>query len=573
MTTTDTTPNTTPIIVAITIPPLLPHTRFWTYKLSERYTNSHSLVNAAIKVNTTHSVNNTNGSVNYTENDAHVCAAVGYHDSNGVWQCMRVAAVEDAIAVAATAATIGAAAVGVHDDVSHNGAHNGAANGYHTGTDDGNGHSKSTPAAAQHPPTTHNHQQSSSHVVQAMHKALRAVLEHTSHATPAVQQMTQGVLLKGLVHTLLLPHTKNTPSAPHTHTIHTHTLPPALAALVNDPDNLVNAPPTPARGSQTLAVMDDSTVPLGVAVQKDKSLLQASGEATYTGDIPAGVDALYGAFVLSSCACGSIESIDAEEVCRCGWVGGLTLYLIHNPVCVLVIIIIRQCVLVVFISVYAHHHHTQALALPGVVTILTAKDVPGQNIVGSSLLPIDQEPLFAEGQVVYHGQPVGMILATSQDMAQRAARMVKVIMRENNGSLMQPVLDIETAKSRGLLHDLCMWVWEGGLWVVLLCCVVGCACSSPVFSLNVFPFLFCFVAFHCPSFNPFHPCPPLYFHSIPLPFIFTAFMGPMADWSIKRGDMEAALEAAPHVLKGTLHLPSCQHMYMEPQVGWCKGVV
>lgn len=95
--------------------------------------------------------------------------------------------------------------------------------------------------------------------------------------------------------------------------------------------------------------------------------------------------------------------------------------------------------------------YTQALALPGVDRLLTASDIPGVNIVGSSLLPIDQEPLFAVDRVCYHGQPVAMVLAESQSIAQRAAKMVKVnIIKET------PVLDIDAAKAQGLVHDLCM---------------------------------------------------------------------------------------------------------------------
>lgn len=43
-------------------------------------------------------------------------------------------------------------------------------------------------------------------------------------------------------------------------------------------------------------------------------------------------------------------------------------------------------------------------------------------------------------------------------------------------------------------------------------------------------------------------------------------MGPLGDWTIKKGDVEAAIATAPHTVSGTFHLPSLQHMYMEPQV-------
>lgn len=45
-----------------------------------------------------------------------------------------------------------------------------------------------------------------------------------------------------------------------------------------------------------------------------------------------------------------------------------------------------------------------------------------------------------------------------------------------------------------------------------------------------------------------------------------AFMGPLGDWTIKQGDVEAAIASAPRSVSGTFLLPSVKHMYMEPQV-------
>lgn len=100
-------------------------------------------------------------------------------------------------------------------------------------------------------------------------------------------------------------------------------------------------------------------------------------------------------------------------------------------------------------------HHSQALALHGVVRVLTPADIPGANAVGGSFLPIDCEPLFAE-TVSYHGQPVALVLATSQVGAERGARLVGVRYRPTEA----PVLDIDDAKAQGLIHSLCTW-WLG----------------------------------------------------------------------------------------------------------------
>ena len=61
---------------------------------------------------------------------------------------------------------------------------------------------------------------------------------------------------------------------------------------------------------------------------------------------------------------------------------------------------------------------------PGVACVLTAKDVPGMNDVGAVR---HDEPLFAEGQVLYHGQVVALVVGASADLCRRAAAKVKVV--------------------------------------------------------------------------------------------------------------------------------------------------
>jgi xanthine dehydrogenase molybdopterin binding subunit/xanthine dehydrogenase small subunit len=60
---------------------------------------------------------------------------------------------------------------------------------------------------------------------------------------------------------------------------------------------------------------------------------------------------------------------------------------------------------------------------PGVSCVLTAKDVPGMNDVGAVR---HDEPLFADGEVLYHGQVVALVVGTSADLCRRAAAKVKV---------------------------------------------------------------------------------------------------------------------------------------------------
>ena len=58
----------------------------------------------------------------------------------------------------------------------------------------------------------------------------------------------------------------------------------------------------------------------------------------------------------------------------------------------------------------------------GVVDVITAADLPGANQCGPVL---DDDPILAESELVYAGQPVFAVLATSHDLARRAARKAK----------------------------------------------------------------------------------------------------------------------------------------------------
>lgn len=65
-----------------------------------------------------------------------------------------------------------------------------------------------------------------------------------------------------------------------------------------------------------------------------------------------------------------------------------------------------------------------ALGEPGVVCVLTAKDVPGTNDVGAVR---HDEPLFADGDVRYHGQVVALVVGTSYEACRLAAEKVQVV--------------------------------------------------------------------------------------------------------------------------------------------------
>jgi xanthine dehydrogenase large subunit len=67
-------------------------------------------------------------------------------------------------------------------------------------------------------------------------------------------------------------------------------------------------------------------------------------------------------------------------------------------------------------------------ASPGVVGILTAADIPGENDVSPAHKHDD--PVFATGTVEFHGQPIFAVIAETREEARRAAARVKIDYRD-----------------------------------------------------------------------------------------------------------------------------------------------
>jgi len=69
----------------------------------------------------------------------------------------------------------------------------------------------------------------------------------------------------------------------------------------------------------------------------------------------------------------------------------------------------------------------QALNIPGVVKILMAKDIPGENQIGG-ILP--DEPLFAENEIHFWGQPLGVIIGTTEFICRQARKAIEISYEE-----------------------------------------------------------------------------------------------------------------------------------------------
>ena len=72
------------------------------------------------------------------------------------------------------------------------------------------------------------------------------------------------------------------------------------------------------------------------------------------------------------------------------------------------------------------------------ITVITAKDIPGRN----DIAPIfADEPIFAEKEVTYVGQPIGLIVASSMERARAAVNEVKIVYKKDK----TPILDLDLA--------------------------------------------------------------------------------------------------------------------------------
>ncbi|MEK6155093.1 molybdopterin cofactor-binding domain-containing protein [Flavobacteriaceae bacterium 3-367] len=71
--------------------------------------------------------------------------------------------------------------------------------------------------------------------------------------------------------------------------------------------------------------------------------------------------------------------------------------------------------------------YSKAEALNGVVKIFTHQDIPGENQIGGI---IADEPLFAEKEVHFWGQPIALIVAETELIARKARKLIEIAYEE-----------------------------------------------------------------------------------------------------------------------------------------------
>lgn len=127
---------------------------------------------------------------------------------------------------------------------------------------------------------------------------------------------------------------------------------------------------------------------VGESLPHESARMHVMGAAPYTDDLPEQRGTLHAAFGLAERAHARIVSLDLSAV--------------HSA--------------------------------PGVVAVATLDDVPGEKYVGAFL---HDEPIFADGQTQYVGQPLFAVAAQSHEQARRAARLARVVYEDAS-----PILDV-----------------------------------------------------------------------------------------------------------------------------------
>ncbi len=130
-------------------------------------------------------------------------------------------------------------------------------------------------------------------------------------------------------------------------------------------------------------------VEMGAAIAHDSAERHVRGSAAYVDDLREPAGTLHVAPGYANATCGHLRSVDLDAV-----------------------------------------RHA-----PGVVAVLRARDIPGTNECSPS---IGGDPVLADSEILFHGQAVFAVVATSRQDARRAARLARIDVAER-----APAVDVE----------------------------------------------------------------------------------------------------------------------------------
>ncbi|HNE60775.1 MAG TPA: molybdopterin-dependent oxidoreductase, partial [Ottowia sp.] len=136
---------------------------------------------------------------------------------------------------------------------------------------------------------------------------------------------------------------------------------------------------------------------VGISRPHESATLHVTGGATYIDDLPELAGTLHCALGLSPVAAGRLQGFDRDALA----------------------------------------------AMPGVVRVLTAADIPGVNDCGSI---VHDEPILCEGEIRFLGQPVFAVVAETREQARRAAALARQVLRVDAA---EPVLTPRQAHEKG----------------------------------------------------------------------------------------------------------------------------
>lgn len=98
---------------------------------------------------------------------------------------------------------------------------------------------------------------------------------------------------------------------------------------------------------------------------------------------------------------------------------------------------------------------TDALKISGVVSVITYKDILGINDISHGL---DVQPLLPEHTIEYIGQPIALVVANNQDLADKAANLIKVEYEK-----LVPIITIDEAIEKESYYDAARIINKGDL--------------------------------------------------------------------------------------------------------------